>query len=581
MYKPIRIRKLLLILFLIGSGPIYAQGYLKVKGKQIVTEKGKPFIFRGMGLGGWMLQEGYMFQLSFLGQEYRIREKIATAVGEQKAIEFYDQWLSRHTTRKDIEFLAAAGFNSIRLPMHYALYTLPVEKEPVKGEHTWLEKGFQLTDSLLQWCKDNQLYLILDLHAAPGGQGNDLAISDRDPSKPSLWESAANQAKTIALWKKLAARYANEPWIAGYDLLNETNWGFEDATDTRGTKEKSNIPLRKLLMEITQAIREMDPQHIIFLEGNGFANNYKGILPAWDNNLVLSFHKYGNFNTKKSIQTFLDLRNQYELPIWLGESGENFNTWFTETIGLMEAEGIGWTWWPHKKIGINNPLSIEAPNGYDRLLAYWSGKGAVIDSTEAWTILQELLSNISLEKNEIRRDVLDAMFRQVQPHQPIPFNAHTVKDSLWLLAADYDLGAQQIAYADRDTASYHYTPGVQTTGNRGRTYRNDGVDIKMGKEGPVIFSTEAGEWLHYTIDVNRKGQYELKIRAGADSAGAALELSCGNQSKQLDIPVSGTDQLTYYSFGQFKLKKGKNQLTLRILKGGSEFDRIQIRRIQK
>ncbi len=581
MYIRIRTRPLLVILFLIGSGPLHAQGYLKVKGKQILQENGKPFIFRGMGLGGWMLQEGYMFQLSFLGQEYRIREKIAASVGEQNAAEFYDQWLSRHTTIKDIEFLAAAGFNSIRLPMHYALYTLPVEKEPVKGEHTWLEKGFQLTDSLLQWCKENQLYLILDLHAAPGGQGNDLAISDRDPSKPSLWESAANQAKTIALWKKLAARYAKESWIAGYDILNETNWGFEDSTDTRGTKEKTNIPLRKLLMEITQAIREVDPHHIIFLEGNGFANNYKGILPPWDDKLVLSFHKYGNFNTKKSIQTFLDLRNQYELPIWLGETGENFNTWFTEAIGLMEAEGIGWTWWPHKKIGINNPLSIQAPNGYDRLLASWSGKGAIIDSTEAWNILQELLANISFDSNEKRRDVLDAMFRQVQPHKSIPFKTHTLTDSLALLAADYDLGAQQVAYADRDTASYHYTPGVQTTGNRGRTYRNDGVDIKAGKDGPVIFCTEEGEWLHYTIDVNQSGKYEMKIRARADSVGAGLKLSCSNQSYQLEIPISASAQMSFYSFGNYKLKKGRNQLTLRILKGGSEFDRILIRRIQK
>ncbi|HEX7846053.1 MAG TPA: hypothetical protein VF476_09665, partial [Chitinophagaceae bacterium] len=106
--------------------------WLKAKGQVIVNEKNEKVILRGMGLGGWMLQEGYMFRLSFLGQQYRIKEKITEVVGEQKAKEFYEQWLLNHTTKKDIDSLAAWGFNSIRLPMHYNLYTLPVEQEPVK-----------------------------------------------------------------------------------------------------------------------------------------------------------------------------------------------------------------------------------------------------------------------------------------------------------------------------------------------------------------------------------------------------------------------------------------------------------------
>ena len=132
-----------------------------------------------MGLGGWMLQEGYMLHLSNLGQQYKIKEKIIDVVGKEKANYFYDQWLLNHTTKQDIDSLAAWGFNSVRLPMHYNLYTLPVEEEPVIGQQTWIEKGFTLTDSLLSWCKANKLYLILDLHAAPGGQGVDHRTRDQ------------------------------------------------------------------------------------------------------------------------------------------------------------------------------------------------------------------------------------------------------------------------------------------------------------------------------------------------------------------------------------------------------------------
>src|SRR5215218_8351452 len=237
----------LLLIFLLISINAMTQGFLRADGKRIVNEKGENILLRGMGLGGWMLQEGYMLRVSGQGQQHKIRARITELVGETKTQEFYNAWLANHTRKIDIDSMARWGFNSVRLPIHYNLYTLPVEQEPVAGQNTWLEKGFKMTDDLLQWCKANKIYLILDLHAAPGGQGNDLNISDRDPSKPSLWQSEENQQKTIALWRKLAERYKNEAWIGGYDIINEPNWGFEDAqNDRNGTKEKTNVALKRL-----------------------------------------------------------------------------------------------------------------------------------------------------------------------------------------------------------------------------------------------------------------------------------------------------------------------------------------------
>jgi len=220
--------------------------------------------------------------------------------------------LDNHCRKIDIDSLAAWGFNSVRLPMHYNLFTLPIEQEPIPGGQTWLNKGFEMTDSLLSWCAANEMYLILDLHGAPGGQGYDAAISDYDDSKPSLWESSANRDKTVALWKTLAKRYAEEPWIGGYDLINEPNWNLP-----------GNTMLRQLYVEITDSIRTTDTNHIIFIEGNSWANNYNGIFPPWDDNMVASFHKYWTVNDKESIQWMLAFRDEYNIPLWLGESGEN------------------------------------------------------------------------------------------------------------------------------------------------------------------------------------------------------------------------------------------------------------------
>jgi len=402
-----------IVCFLFFVNQLYSQGFIKVDGKAIVKEDGNEIILKGMGLGGWMLQEPYMLQLSGIAtNQSSIRSKIVNLVGEDKTATFYNAWLANHCRKADIDSLAAWGFNSIRLPMHYNLFTLAIDKEPVAGKNTWISKGFQLTDSLLSWCKADKIYLILDLHAAPGGQGNDNAISDRDSTKPSLWQSELNKQKTIALWKKLAKRYANEPWIGGYDLVNETNWGFQNTADKNGCAETENGSLKKLLTDITKAIREVDKKHIIFIEANCWGNNYKGIFPLWDNNIVVSFHKYWNNNDQQSIQSFLDFREKYNVPIWCGETGENSNTWFTAAIKLFQKNKIGWAWWPLKKMGVSNPLQIMPDSGYYKLISYWKGEAVKPTVAVAFKVLMQLTEDIKAENCLFHKDVIDAMFKQ-------------------------------------------------------------------------------------------------------------------------------------------------------------------------
>jgi len=455
---------------------------------------------------------------------------------------------------------------------------LPIELEPVKGENTWVDKGFEITDSLVAWCKANKMYLILDLHASPGGQGNDLNISDRDPSKPSLWESEANKQKTIALWKKLAQRYANEPWIGAYDILNEPNWGFEDpVNDKNGLKEKKNEPLRKLMMDITAAIREVDKKHIIIIEGNGWGNNYNGIFPLWDNNMVLSFHKYWNYNTQASIQHILDAREKNNAPVWLGETGENSNVWFADAIQLLEANNIGWAWWPLKKLGNNNPMQIKSNPEYEKILAYWSGRGAKPTEEEAYNGVMNLATAAKLENTMIKRDVIDAMFRQ--PHSPtsIPFKANTITNGSVINSVDYDLGRNGIAYFDNDTANYHVSTGKRTPWNRGNSYRNDGVDIvadSLTRTNYYVTNIEDGEWLQYTLNVARKGVYNLKFQFLAkDKAGKISVLVDKNISQAIDIPATTAWQITEVK--NITLNKGENKLRLVIDQGGFDFKSVE------
>ncbi|MEP6805504.1 MAG: cellulase family glycosylhydrolase, partial [Flavobacterium sp.] len=164
-------KKLVIIFQLLLSIAASAQGFLHRDGQNIVDGNGKNVILRGLGVGGWMVQEGYMLQTQpFASPQYVIKQKIEEVIGEQGTKEFYAAYKTNGITKRDVDSLAAWGFNSIRLPMHYNLYTPSIQEEK-NGEINWIEEGFTMTDNLLKWCAENKMYLILDLHAAPGGQG--------------------------------------------------------------------------------------------------------------------------------------------------------------------------------------------------------------------------------------------------------------------------------------------------------------------------------------------------------------------------------------------------------------------------
>jgi hypothetical protein len=520
----------------------FSQSFLKTNGKAIVNENGDTVQIRAMGLGGWMLQEGYMLQTSdFANAQFEIRAKIEDLIGEEDTQLFYDKWLQNHTSKSDVDSMASWGFNAVRLPMHYKLFTLPIEDEPVPGEHTWLTKGFELTDSLISWCKANDMYVLLDLHAAPGGQGYESAISDYDPSKPSLWERKANRDKTKALWKKLAERYADEPTVMGYDLLNEPNWNIP-----------GNALLRQLYKEITDSIRSVDTRHMIFIEGNWFANDFTGLTPPWDDNMVYSPHKYWSFNDQGSIHWVIAIRDAYNIPIFFGESGENSNSWFTEAIRLFEDNGLGWAWWPLKKIeSISCPLSIVKTPEYETLLEYWKGNTNRPSAAFAKATLLELTENLKTENCIFQKDVIDAMFRQVYDLSTKPFYVHNIPGVIY--ASDYCMGRQGIAYFDDGFADYHLSTNSYTAWNQGWAYRNDGVDIEKIPEGDHsngygIGWIGTGEWMKYDIKVTEPGLYDAKLRVASNSSNGLCHFETNNSpvSPLKTIPNTGGWQTWSY-----------------------------------
>ena len=533
-------RKILILITLLFINFSFSQG-LKTSGKKIVDKNGNEVLLRGMGPGGWLVMEGYMNQSAGIaGPQHEIKNKLIELMGEEKTETFFKEWRKNHFTKRDVDSLAAWGFNSIRLPMHYNLMTLPIEDEPVPGENTWIEEGFTIIDNLLEWAKPHNMYIILDMHAAPGGQGYNADISDYDSSKPSLWESVENQDKLVALWGKIAERYKDNEWIGGYDLINETNWTLPNGT-----------LLRQVFERITEAIREVDQNHIIFIEGNDYANNFTGLTPPWDDNMVYSFHKYWSTVNDNDLDWILPMRDQYNIPLWMGESGENSNTWYTRFISLLEKNDVGWAWWTIKKVGdIDSPFSVKLNPGYQKVLDYWKGEGPKPSEQETFDAMMKLADNLLIENCLYRKDIPDAMFRQTKTDETIPYsNRQTIPGTIFL--SDYDLGKHNFAYYDTDVSD-NRDNGEFRAWNRGWTYRNDGVDIESNNEnspfnnGKHIGFVYNGEWISYSIKVNQTGAYKAVARVASQETGGQFHLSLNGEDITTTQTISSTGGWTSF-----------------------------------
>ncbi len=550
-------KKIIFLLFV--SQFIYSQGFLKTNGTKIVDESGNEFLFKGIGLGGWLVPEGYMLNMSgFANSPTEIKNKIIDLVGETNTESFFDTYRANFVTREDIDSIATWGFNSIRLPMHYELMT------PRDQPFVYIEKGFAYIDSLLAWCKPNNIYLILDLHAAPGGQ-SDEPISDYDSNFPSLWESDLNKLRTIDLWKHIAERYKNEPYIAGYDLLNEPKWNLPP----------NNQPLRDLYINITDAIRQVDSNHIVFVEGNWFATDMTGLTPPWDNNMAYSFHKYWSEVSQNSIQSYLTLRNNYNTPLWMSESGENSNSWFTDFISLLNQNSVGWHWWTLKKFeSISVLASVPISPQFQVLLNYWNGQAAKPSVDFAVAALTLQANNLLINNCTIKDGVINAMMKLPYDNVSKPFVTNAIPGRIF--AATYDYGNQNIAYNDGD-----YENTGNGAYNLGYSFRNDGVDIEPCTDqitnGFNVGWIATGEWLKFSVDVAENGNYDILFRIAANQSGGKIQLYLDNTvlTDLIDVPLTGGwKSWQSLQVSSISIPQGSHELVVRFFFGGFNLNYI-------
>jgi endoglucanase len=366
---------------------------LQVRDGKVVDATGRAVMLRGVCIGGWMNLENFID--GFPGAEHDLRSLAVATLGREKGEQIFDSLLDHFFREADVAYLASCGANVVRLGLNYRHFE--DDREPF----AYLEKGFSRLAAAVDWCARHDVYAILDLHAVQGHQGPDWHC-DNSSRRSMFWGQRGFQDRFVALWEEIARRFAGNAAVAGYDLMNEPV-----VNSARGTFPSLYEPgwdgLNELYRRAVRAVRDIDPDHILFLEGDYYAERFAGLDPPFAENLVYSCHSYpyvgethepypgvvrGPFDGRPRRWDKQVLRDdfvasegyrfavQHGVPLWVGEFGPVYREaeeigWrsavLSDQIEIFDELGIHWTLWTYKDVGVQGVVQVEPDSEYLRV----------------------------------------------------------------------------------------------------------------------------------------------------------------------------------------------------------------------
>jgi len=346
---------------------------LRVSGGDLVAPDGRPVQLRGVGLGGWMNMENFI--TGFPGTETALREALAGVLGEELAGRLFDRFLETFFGPEDARHLGELGLNLVRLPVNYRHFEDDLRPFEIR------EEGFRHLDRVIEACAAAGLYTIVDLHALPGGQNQEWHADNRG-HEALFWRHRHFQDRAVNLWRVIATRYRDNPWVAGYNPINEP-------ADPSGRR------LVEVSRRLVDAIREHDPDHVIFLEGNRFSTDFE-MFGETSPNVVYTTHDYalpghvdggpypgvtrGRYVDRDALErTFLE-RTRYMretgTPIWVGEFGPVYTgdperdqvryRILQDQLEIYERYGASWAIWTYKDVGVQGLVHADPESAWMR-----------------------------------------------------------------------------------------------------------------------------------------------------------------------------------------------------------------------
>ncbi|MFA9391692.1 MAG: glycoside hydrolase family 5 protein [Prolixibacteraceae bacterium] len=395
------------------------ENWLKISGDQIVNLKGDTIFLRGFGLGGMLHMENFIN--GYPANEEAMREGLMDVLGEKKYKLYFDTFLKSYFTDSDAAYIQSLGLNLVRIPINYQLFEDDMNPGVIKGD------AFEHLDRVIKLCAEHQIYTIIDLHALPGCQ-NQHWHSDNPTHKALFWIHKDFQDRALHLWEVIAERYKDQPWVAGYDLINEP---------AEPTGEKL-FPYYKRLYD---AISKIDPNHLMFLEGDLYATKFDHFTEIWDN-VVYTNHDYAGpgfirggdypgftgqryFDKDTLEMDFLsksEFMHSHHVPLWVGEFGPVYTgnsekdemryQVLKDQLAYYNKYKVSWCIWLYKDMGLQAIMHQNPNTPYMKLVsAFLARKDSL--GADAWG---------STDKNirQVLQPLEDLFNKEFSTYNPYP-----------------------------------------------------------------------------------------------------------------------------------------------------------------
>ncbi|MDR0627640.1 MAG: glycoside hydrolase family 5 protein [Bifidobacteriaceae bacterium] len=349
---------------------------ISIRGNQLVSGSGEPLRLRGFCLGGWMCMENFI--TGFPATESLMRQAVGRAAGTDRAEFFFERLLDQFFGPADAQFLADSGVNAIRIPISYRHFEDDMNPRVLRAD------GLARLDKAVAASAECGIYSIIDLHAVPGWQ-NQHWHSDNETHRPLFWRFKDFQDRVIWLWELLADHYKDNPWVAGYNLLNEP------ADETRAA-------VGPFYQRLHDAIRAVDRRHLLFVDGNTYATEFDIFSQPWDQT-IYTCHDYaqagleregeypgvtlGRHYDKAIVEAKFLQRSEYArslgLPLYVGEFGpiytgnaardEQLYRLLDDQLAIYRDYEVSWSAWTYKDIGLQGLVFVDPASPYGQAVA--------------------------------------------------------------------------------------------------------------------------------------------------------------------------------------------------------------------
>ena len=211
------------------------------------------------------------FITGYPANEEAQRQAMLQALGPEKYAFFFDRFLTYFFTEDDARFVKSLGLNLMRIPVNYRHLEDDMAPFVIK------EEGFQHLDRAIDLCAGQGIYTIIDLHALPGYQNTTGIPITRRTRRSSGSTSISRIARSASGRRSRGATGTIRGWRA----------------TTRSTSRtiRASSCIMPDYRRLVDAIRAMDPNHLIFLEGNRYSMDFHMFGEPWPG-VVYTNHDY-------------------------------------------------------------------------------------------------------------------------------------------------------------------------------------------------------------------------------------------------------------------------------------------------